>query len=57
MTDKAISWMKSQKALTSDKPFFICLRPTRPTPRRAGNPLPVENADYPPGVDPTSLRL
>ena len=33
MTDKAIDWIRSQKALTPDKPFFAYFAPAQPTPR------------------------
>jgi arylsulfatase A-like enzyme len=27
MTDQAIKWVKAQKSLTPDRPFFICFAP------------------------------
>ena len=33
MTDQAIDWIKQQKALMADKPFFVYFAPARRTPR------------------------
>ena len=38
ITDRAIAWVRQQKALMGDKPFFVYFAPARPMPRTTSRP-------------------